>query len=578
MNDGGPELVACLVARRGRFLVAEPYFEPGLPITLGRRGGTPAEVGELVLVAPAAGGGRGRVVERLGDPEDIDAVLHALAGQAGAARRFPAAVEDAVARLAADPPPPSGDRRDRRGALAFTVDPGTAKDHDDALTVERHGDGLRVLVHIADVAAVVPADGPVDREARRRGFSVYLPGRVDPMLPQALSAGRCSLAPGRPRDVVTVEVTVGADGRVGRPAFSRSQIVSRRRLSYDEVEAILAHGGPCEPDLREALVDADSLARDLRAARARRGALALNRPELELELRGGRVRDARTVAEPRAHALVEELMILANEAVAAELTRRRRPALFRAHEPPDPDSVERLYDALADLGVPTPPLAETLGPTEAAAAVGRVAVTTLEHARRRGHGAEAWSTLILRSLQRARYDAEVRAHAGLASSAYCHFTSPIRRYPDLVVHRALLDGLGGALPPPGDDLDDLAVGLSERERAAATLERDGERICLARLLEDRLPADRDATFDGEVIGLIGSGLFVRFGGVFEGYLPVRRLGRDWYDLNDRGTALVGRSSGFRYRLGDPVAVRVERVESERGRVALALRADDERPQ
>jgi ribonuclease R len=166
-------------------------------------------------------------------------------------------------------------------------------------------------------------------------------------------------------------------------------------------------------------------------------------------------------------------MILANEAVAAELTRRRRPRSTAPTSPPTPTRSSVLYDALADLGVPTPPLPETLGPTEAAAAVGRVAGTTLEHARRRGHGAEAWSTLILRSLQRARYDADLRSHAGLASAAYCHFTSPIRRYPDLVVHRALLAGLDGD-PPGDDDLVDLAVALSEREREAAALERDGD--------------------------------------------------------------------------------------------------------
>lgn len=565
-----PTLVACLVARRSRFAVAEPFFEPGLPIALGRAGSVDAAAGDLVLVRPGPGGSRGRIVERLGRPDDIRAVLHALAAEAGAARPFPPEVQSAADALPADAGPPAEGRRDLRGLLAFTVDPGTAKDHDDALSVERVGDGLRVLVHIADVAAVVEADGPIDREARRRSLSTYLPGRVEPMLPPKLSAGLCSLAPERDRDVVTVAIPFDAALRPGRPSVFRAQIRSARRFAYDEVEELLAGRGGWPEPLRDAVLDADRIAAALRVARRQRGASFLDRPETEIALADGRVADARLVAEPRAHALVEELMIAANEAVASLLTRARRPALFRAHEPPDPESVERLYAALADLEVPTPPLADPLGPSEAARAVAAAARTVAAHARTQGRGDDAWSTLVLRSMQRARYDAGVRVHAGLASPAYAHFTSPIRRYPDLVVHRALLAELGLEPDPAPADLDALAVHCSDAERTAAALERRGDAICLATLLAERLGPARDEVFAGEIVGLIGAGLFVRFGGPFEGFLPSPRLWRDRYEVSELGTALVGRSSGHRYRLGDALRVGVERIEPERGRVTLRL--------
>ena len=339
--------------RRGRFLVVDPYLEPGYPLALGRRGSAVAAEGELVLVEVAPTGGRARVRERLGSPWDVRALLHGAAGEAGAALPFPPDVEAEAFALPADPPPPAGDRRDLRDRIAFTVDPGTAKDHDDALSVERDGDGLRVLVHIADVAAAVPEGSALDREALARGFSSYLPGRVDPMLPPELSAGLCSLVPDRPRDAVTVELPFDAALRPGRPAFYRSQIVSRRRFAYADVERIL---DGADDALADPVHDAARIATALRERRTARGALTIPSRELEIGLDEGRVASVRMIGEPAAHALVEELMIAANEAVAELLARRKAPALYRVHEQPDPAGVERLYAQLTDLGVPTPPL------------------------------------------------------------------------------------------------------------------------------------------------------------------------------------------------------------------------------
>ena len=555
------------MVRRGRFLVADPYLEPGYPLALGRRGSTVAHEGELVLVEVAPRGGRARVAERLGSPWDVRALLHGLAGEAGAALPFPAAAEAEVLDLPRDPAPPTGDRRDLRDRVAFTIDPGTAKDHDDAITVERTGDGLRVLVHIADVTAVVGVGSALDREAIERGFSSYLPGRVDPMLPPELSAGLCSLVPDRPRDVVTVEIPFDAALVPGRPSFYRSQIVSRRRFAYSDVERILA--GADDP-LGEPLHEAQRIATALRARRAARGALQIVSRELEITLADDRVADVRMIGEPAAHALVEELMILANVAVAELLARRKAPALFRVHEQPDPAGVVRLYDQLADLDVPTPPLPEVLAPADAAAAIGRASDAVARHAIAAGRGAEAWTTLILRAVMQARYAPGNAGHAGLATPFYCHFTSPIRRYPDITVHRALLGALGLGPVPERDGLEDLAVALSERERDWSRLERRGDSICLAAHLRDQ-PEDDDEVRPGEITGLIGGGLFVRFGGVYDGMVPSRRLGPEEFEVSELGTSLNGRE-GRRFRLGDRIDVTVDRVDVPRGRVSLSPRA------
>jgi ribonuclease R len=271
--------------------------------------------------------------------------------------------------------------------------------------------------------------------------------------------------------------------------------------------------------------------------------------------------------------LVEELMILANEAVGALLAGRKREALYRVHERPDPQSIARLLAVLADLGVPTPPAPdpERLTVAVAAGLAGEISERVTDYVRQSGRGAEAFPSLVLRSLKQARYDPRNLGHSGLASTAYCHFTSPIRRYPDLVVHRALLSELGVTDDPVPDDLPELAAHVSARERAAANVEYAADAICLAWLL-DRTLFERgwDMPFEGEIVGLIGSGLFARFGEVFEGFLPARRLGGDYFELNALGTALEGRRSGRRFRLGDGVAVRVEEIRRAEGKVGLSL--------
>jgi ribonuclease R len=263
-------------------------------------------------------------------------------------------------------------------------------------------------------------------------------------------------------------------------------------------------------------------------------------------------------------------MIAANEAVAGLLSGRRREALYRVHERPDPQAIELLLKKLADLGVPTPPAPDRLSPAAAAEIAGEVSERIMDYVARSGRGREAFPALVLRSLKQARYDPANLGHSGLASRAYCHFTSPIRRYPDLVVHRALLTELGLADEPPPADLEGLAEHTSSREREAAKVEYLADELCLAWLLEATLfERGWDEPFEGEIVGMIASGLFIRFGEVFEGYLPARRLAGDYFELNELGTAMAGRRGGGTYRLGDPVAVFVEKIDKAEGKVELS---------
>lgn len=536
--------------------MGEPFFEPGTPILLDRKQLGDARAGDLAAVW--RGRGRARVDRVLGDAADIEAVLEGLLVHEG--RRAPFEPHDV--------PEPSLDGRvDLRDLVTFTIDPDTAKDFDDAISV----DGDRAWVHIADVSYFVPAGTPLDRGAAERAFSTYVPGRVAPMLPPSLSEDACSLRPHVDRLTVTVEVPPD-----GEPLFYRSVIRSDARLTYGQVER-----KELPPDVAEHLEVAERLAAELRRRRFARGALRIETPEVNFEFDGrGGVERAWFEGEPHAHALVEELMIMANEAVAGLLSARRREALFRVHERPDPQAVLLLIAKLADLEVPTPPApdAERLAPSEAAELAAAVGERVMDYARGSGRGKEAFPALVLRSLKQARYHPANLGHSGLASRAYCHFTSPIRRYPDLVVHRALLRELGASDEVQPDDLDGLAAHTSEREREAAQTEYRADDLCLAWLLERRLFEEGwDHVFEGEITGLIGSGLFVRFGEVFEGYLPVRRLPDDYFEITPLGTALVGRRTQRRYRLGDPIEVRVEDIRRHEGKVELALPEPEGRP-
>jgi len=644
----GPAPADAFVAvleRRGRFLVAEPLFPEahrdeglrgprrrhgGVRVTLGPAraaagGAVHASAGELVLVQAARRGGGARVVRAIGRPDVAADVIEALLLDRGLSRGFSEQMESeadaAGARVAGE----RAGRRDLRELPTFTIDPASARDYDDAISAELlDPDGrVRVWVHIADVAAHVPEGSPIDREARARATSVYAPGAVEPMLPHALSSDACSLMPGVERAAVSVELEL--DGaRVLRTAFHRSLIRSDARLDYEQVDRIFAGSDSSAEPWGQALHAARAAAAALGRARERSGALVVESEEPEFVFDAhGNVTAVLPRAQTESHRLIEHLMIAANEAVAELLQKRGVPCLYRVHERPEPERVRRLADQLASLEVPTPALPERMSSTEAAALVGELSALVDRHVRRTGRGRQALTTLVLRSLMQAYYSPNNIGHAGLHSACYCHFTSPIRRYPDLVCHRALLSAIGAhEAAPRASELAELGVWTSERERGAMLIERDSDDVARCFMLQRLLRAgEHDRVFDGEVVGLISAGAFVAFGGAapgedgapaaaqFEGMLPVRRLrvveaagargaqrgqaagarsaqaarghgrprGRDpiaeapreWWELNEYGTILHGERSGATLHLGDPVRVRVESIDTIRGRVDLA---------
>ena len=317
-----------------------------------------------------------------------------------------------------------------------------------------------------------------------------------------------------------------------------------------------------------------------RASIVARSAVDSPEPEFVFDERGN-ITQILAREQTESHRLIEHLMIAANEAVAGLLARQKVPCLYRVHERPEPERIERLIAQLASLQVPTPPLPERLSAAQAAELLGVISQRLEEHVRRTSHGRRALGSLLLRSLKQAYYSPKNLGHAGLRSSGYCHFTSPIRRYPDLVCHRALLAAVGGGeRAPRAGELGELGVWTSEREREAMTIERDADDVAACFDLERRLyEGGWEQTFGGEVVGLISAGAFVAFApaaadtaggeeeptgsgaaGVYEGMLPVRRMHvpggeRDWWEINEQGTILRGERTGTTLRLGDRIEVR-----------------------
>jgi ribonuclease R len=500
-----------------------------------------------------------RVLGRPGDP-GID-VLSIVLGQQLPIDFPPAVLREAekVARRGIRPEDLDG-REDFRDTLCFTIDPEDARDHDDALSVRRTDGGLEIGIHIADVSWYVKEGSGIDREALDRGTSVYLVDRVIPMLPEALSSDLCSLVPGHDRLTLSVVLEFDDRGVVRERRFVRGVIRSAHKLSYEEAQRILDQGAAGQRRAKpaaEALRDLAMIARKVRRARQAAGAVDFAIPEAEVILdEAGEPLEIRARRRLEAHRIIEDLMILANETVASHGLAESLALIYRIHEDPDPDRLEKLRDLAGFFGLSLPKA--TVGPADLSRLLDEARGTPHEY---------LISTVTLRSMKRARYATDNVGHFGLASHAYVHFTSPIRRYPDLVNHRALVRWLKAAPPKADEGLKEVARHSSDMERRAQEAERESVEAKTIRFMQRHV----GDVFEGTIAGVTSFGLFVALDEVFaEGLVRLGSLVDDYYTYDADAHAVSGRRTRKRYRLGDRVAVQVVRVDAESRTIDLEL--------
>lgn len=493
---------------------------------------------------------QGVITEVLG-PEDAPGVdVEIVIREHGLATEFPSEVTEAAEALGQDI---EGElergRRDVRDLFTFTIDPADARDFDDAISIVREGKGFRVWVHIADVSHYVPWDSAIDVEARHRATSVYLVDRVLPMLPEHLSNVICSLNPGEERLTFTVEMLLDKTGLVERYECYPSVIVSDRRCTYDEVQEWLDAGaGFPDETMERAVLDFRTIADAVHARRVARGGLDFETVEARVTLdeRGeptGVVLRSRTEAT----SMIEEAMILANEVVAQHMTSAKAPMVYRIHEDPDADALAQVAVVLKEFGYP-------MSDVHGASPRTFQKIVAFAHGRPEER---LINSLLLRALERARYVHYLGPHFGLASEAYTHFTSPIRRYPDLIVHRLLkaqlvraLDKSPVALMVP--ELEWLTEHASAMEREAESAENESQKVKLVALMAGHI----GEVFDGIVTGVMGFGLFVQLDNTADGLVHVETMADDYYRLDAERFMLWGENKGVTYRLGQQVRVRI----------------------
>ena len=511
-------------------------------------------------------GPTGRIIEILGDPRQASVQIRMAVIQSSLREAFPAEVEAEAARLT--PVTECADGRvDLRHLPHVTIDGETARDFDDAVCVERTGAGYLLYVSIADVGHYVHTGSSIDREAYLRGTSVYLPDRVLPMLPERLSNDLCSLVPNQDRPAFTAMLSFDAKGKRIGEKYARSLIKSCRRFTYTTINQLLYLQDPevraAHADLMPMLEHAKNLVALLKHRRSERGSLDFNIPEPQVTLDGDKVASITLAERNQAHLLIEDCMLAANEAVAETLARARKPVLYRIHERPDPAKLDAFTDAAKALGLFLPQF--EVDPAWFAQVIKQAHNSPTEY---------IVNNLLLRTMQQARYSPENTGHFGLAAEYYLHFTSPIRRYPDLVAHRALQSLLAGQtehapspIPGEGKTLAEAGLHLSQCERKAIEVERNVHARCSALFLMDRI----GETFGAIISGVTAFGLYLTLDESYiSGMVPLTSMTDDYYLHDARRHRLIGERSNRMRQLGDHVEVRLDHVDLLNKRLSFSL--------
>ncbi len=512
----------------------------------------------------------GEVVDILGKKGENNTEIHAILAEYGLPYRYPEAVERAAAKIDAGiTPDVVAQREDMRKVTTFTIDPKDAKDFDDALSCRQLPNGhWEVGVHIADVTHYVRPDTIIDREAQRRATSVYLVDRVVPMLPEHLSNGICSLRPNEDKLTFSCVFEMDDNARVINYRIVRTVTRSDRRFTYEEAQEVIETG---QGDYAREILTLDRLAKILRKRRYENGSVEFDREEVRFDIdKDGHPVGVYFKVSKDSNKLIEEFMLLANRTVAQHIGdvpkgKKEKAFVYRVHDMPDPGKLEDLSKLARSFGFK---VRASGTPREVNKSINRMLADV------KGRGEENFlSTLAIRSMAKAIYTTDNIGHYGLGFDYYTHFTSPIRRYPDMMVHRLLERYLTGGRSVNRDKLQDQCKHSSDMEQLAANAERSSIKYKQVEYMGDHL----GQTYEGMISGVTEWGLYVELNdNKCEGLVPVRDLADDYYDFDEKNYCLVGRRRGNRYRLGDTVKVRVARINLDKKQLDFVL-IDDEHP-